>query len=211
MTLDDEVSFPRLRARTRNFTLGHPRTITVCADGARVLFLRSAAGDDARTGLFVLDLPDGDERAVIAPADDAALSAAERSRRERVRETASGVVSYAADDAGRTVAVILSGRLHAADVDAGTVTEIDVPGVVFDPRPDPTGTLVAYASDRELRVVAVDGSNDRALAGENAETVSWGRAEFVASEEMSRYRGYWWSPDGTSLLVARVDEAPVAR
>jgi dipeptidyl-peptidase 4 len=183
----------------------------VCADGTRVLFLRSAAGDDARTGLFVLDLPDGDERAVIAPADDAELSAAERSRRERVRETASGVVSYAADDAGRTVAVILAGTLHAVDVDAGTVTELDVPGVIFDPRPDPTGTHIAYASDRELRVVATDGSNDRVLAGEDSETVSWGRAEFVASEEMSRYRGYWWSPDGTSLLVARVDEGPVAQ
>jgi dipeptidyl-peptidase-4 len=211
VTVVDAVSFPRLRARTRNFTLGHPRTIEVCADGARVLFLRSAAGDDARTGLFVLDLPDGEERAVIAPADDAELSAAERSRRERVRETASGVVSYAADDAGRIVAVVLAGALHAVDVDAGTVDSLDVPGVVFDPRPDPTGRHIAYASDRQLRVVAVDGSNDRMLAGEESETVSWGRAEFVASEEMSRYRGYWWAPDGTSMLVARVDEAPVAQ
>jgi dipeptidyl-peptidase 4 len=211
VTPSDAVSFPRLRARTRNFTLGHPRTIEVCADGARVLFLRSAAGDDVRTGLFVLDLPDGEERAVIAPAADDQLSAAERSRRERVRETASGVVSYAADDAGRTVAVVLAGKLHAVDVDDGSVTELDVPGVIFDPRPDPTGRHIAYASDRELRVVAVDGSNDRALAGEESETVSWGRAEFVASEEMSRYRGFWWSPDGTSLLAARVDEAPVAQ
>ena len=24
-------------------------------------------------------------------------------------------------------------------------------------------------------------------------------------------RGYWWSPDGRSLLVARVDDAPVRR
>jgi dipeptidyl-peptidase 4 len=211
VTPADAVSFPRLRARTRNFTLGHPRTIEVCADGARLLFLRSAAGDDVRTGLFVLDLPDGEERAVIAPSADDQLSAAERSRRERVRETASGVVSYGADDAGRTVAVVLAGKLHAVDVDDGSVTELDVPGVIFDPRPDPTGRHIAYASDRELRVVAIDGTNDRALAGEASETVSWGRAEFVASEEMSRYRGFWWSPDGTSVLAARVDEAPVAQ
>src|SRR5262249_9357844 len=26
-----------------------------------------------------------------------------------------------------------------------------------------------------------------------------------------RTRGYWWSPDGTALLVARVDETPVQR
>jgi dipeptidyl-peptidase-4 len=209
VTADAVVSFPRLRARTKGFTLGHPRTISVCAEGARVLFLRSAAGDDARTGLFVLDLPDGKERAVIAPAADDRLSAAERARRERVRETAAGVVSYAADDAGRTVAVVLAGGLHVANVDTGGVTELDVPGPCFDPRPDPTGRQIAYLCDRELRVVAADGSGDRALAPPESATVSWGRAEFVASEEMNRYRGYWWSPDGTSLLAARVDEAPV--
>jgi len=26
---------------------------------------------------------------------------------------------------------------------------------------------------------------------------------------MGRFRGYWWSPDGTALLAARVDESPV--
>ncbi len=209
MTAFDAVSFPRLRARTKGFTLGHPRTISVHAGGARVLFLRSAGGDDARTGLFVLDLPDGDERAVIEPASDDRLSAAERARRERVRESASGVVSYAADDAGRIVAVVLAGALHVADVDAGTVRSLDVPGSCFDPRPDPTGRHIAYASDGDLRVVAVDGSGDRLIAGSEQETVSWGRAEFAATEEMNRYRGYWWSPDGTGLLAARVDEAAV--
>jgi dipeptidyl-peptidase-4 len=209
VTAIDVVSFPRLRARTKGFTLGHPRTVSVHAGGARVLFLRSAGGDDARTGLFVLDLPDGDERAVIEPAADDRLSAAERARRERVRETASGVVSYAADDAGRIVAVVLAGSLHVADVDAGAVRALEVPGTCFDPRPDPTGRHIAYASDGDLRVVAIDGSGDRRLAGGEPETVSWGRAEFAATEEMNRFRGYWWSPDGASLLAARVDEGPV--
>jgi dipeptidyl-peptidase-4 len=36
-------------------------------------------------------------------------------------------------------------------------------------------------------------------------------AEFIAAEEMGRMRGYWWAPDGASLLVARVDETPVHR
>jgi dipeptidyl-peptidase-4 len=41
--------------------------------------------------------------------------------------------------------------------------------------------------------------------------VTYGLAEFVAAEEMHRTRGYWWSPDGTRLLVARVDDSPVVR
>ena len=40
--------------------------------------------------------------------------------------------------------------------------------------------------------------------------VTWGAAEFIAAEEMGRSRGFWWSPDGRSLLAARVDNGPVA-
>jgi dipeptidyl-peptidase-4 len=41
--------------------------------------------------------------------------------------------------------------------------------------------------------------------------VSWGLAEFLAAEEMDRARGFWWSPDGQRLAVARVDERRVRR
>ena len=39
--------------------------------------------------------------------------------------------------------------------------------------------------------------------------MSWGSPEFIAAEEMRRFRGYWWSPDGSALAVCRVDTAPV--
>jgi dipeptidyl-peptidase-4 len=204
-------SFPRLRARTQRFTLGEPRTITVCADGRRLLFLRSAAGDDPRTGLWVLDLPDGEERPVVDPADDSYLPAAERARRERAREGAAGVVSYAADDAGAVAAFALGGRLHVVRVDTGDVQALGEGQACFDPRPDPTGRMVTYVDGQQLRLVDIDNGSDRVLVSEPAETVSWGRAEFIAAEEMNRFRGYWWAPDGSSLLVTRVDEAPVRR
>jgi hypothetical protein len=35
-------SFPRQKARTRNFTLGAPRSFEVAADGSRVVFLSCA-------------------------------------------------------------------------------------------------------------------------------------------------------------------------
>jgi dipeptidyl-peptidase-4 len=69
---------------------------------------------------------------------------------------------------------------------------------------------VAYVDGGDMRVVGVDGTADRVLVGEAVPTVSWGRAEFTAAEEMERIRGFWWAPDGSSLLAARVDEAPVA-
>ena len=39
--------------------------------------------------------------------------------------------------------------------------------------------------------------------------MTWGLAEFIAGEEMGRNRGFWWSPTGEHLAVARVDNRPV--
>jgi dipeptidyl-peptidase 4 len=91
------------------------------------------------------------------------------------------------------------------------VRVLATPTPVTDPRPDPTGEHVAYVADGALRVVAAGGGSDRALATPEAKDVSYGLAEFVAAEEMHRTRGFWWSPDGQQLLVARVDTAPVGR
>ena len=77
--------------------------------------------------------------------------------------------------------------------------------------PTRPGAHIAYVADGALRVVAANGGSDRALAVPEAENVTYGLAEFVAAEEMDRTRGFWWSPDGQRLLVARVDTTPVAR
>ncbi|HET7051459.1 MAG TPA: prolyl oligopeptidase family serine peptidase [Solirubrobacteraceae bacterium] len=210
-------SFPRQKARTRDFTLGEPRSFEVAADGSRVVFLRSPAGDDPQTALWVFDVAEQRERPVADPttiledgrAED--LSQAERARRERSRETGGGIVSYAIDRNARIAALALSGKLLVADLIRGGATRLAVPTPVFDPRPDPTGRRVAFVHERSLHAVELaDGAVTR-LAGEEQPDVSWGVAEFVAAEEMHRDRGYWWSPDGDALLATRVDESAVRR
>jgi dipeptidyl-peptidase-4 len=137
------------------------------------------------------------------------LSAEERARRERSRETGGGIVSYAIDRNARIAALPLSGRLVVADLERGGATQLAVPTPVLDPRPDPTGQRVAFVHERSLHVVELaDGAVTR-LAEDEHQDVSWGAAEFVAAEEMHRERGYWWSPDGDALLVARLDESAV--
>ncbi|MGZ4197040.1 MAG: prolyl oligopeptidase family serine peptidase [Solirubrobacteraceae bacterium] len=210
-------SFPRQKARTRDFTLGEPRSFEVAADGSRVLFLRSLAGDDPQTALWVFDVAQAHERLVVdpsailgnAPAEE--LSVEERARRERSRETGGGIVSYAVDRDARIAAMALSGRLVVADLARGEARELGAPAPVLDPRPDPTGRRVAFVHDRALHVVTLSDGVVTRVAGEDRADVSWGMAEFVAAEEMHRDRGYWWSPDGDALLVARVDETAVAR
>ena len=212
--MTDEHSFLRLQARTQRFTLGTPREFRVSADGARVLFLRSESGTDRRNSLWELDLSTGVETKVVDAAEllpgEEELPPEERARRERMREGAGGVVGYAVDDAFGVAAFSLSGKLYTVDLATRAVTE-RVGTSVIDPRPSPTGTHVAYVRDRALRAVDLASGADTVVIGEDGEDVAWGLAEFIAAEELGRARGYWWSPDGTCLLVERTDRAAVPR
>ncbi|MGA5439069.1 prolyl oligopeptidase family serine peptidase [Streptomyces griseoincarnatus] len=207
-------SFPRRHARTLRFTLGAPRSFSVAPDGSRVVFLRSGSGTDRANTLWVLDTDGGGERVAADPrallgGASEQLSAEERARRERSREGGAGIVGYATDAAVELAAFALSGRLFTAELRAGTARELPTPGPVIDPRPSPDGRHVAYVARGALRVVSAEGADDRALTTPEAEEVTYGLAEFVAAEEMSRSRGFWWSPESDRLLVARVDDTPV--
>jgi dipeptidyl-peptidase 4 len=209
--------FPRRYARTQGFTLGRPRGFQVGADGARVAFLRSAAGDDPVNRLWVLDVASGAERLVADPArlldgDPGDLPPEERARRERARERAGGIVAFAGDLDLTVASFALAGRLFVADLaGAGGVRELPATGGVLDPRVDPAGTRVAWVADRALHVAGLDGAGGTRLVGEDDPEVTWGLAEFLAAEEMGRGRGFWWSPDGRRLAVARADTTAVGR
>ncbi len=246
------ATFPKVYAKTRRFSVGQPRNITPIQDG-RVLFLRTRDGDDPVLCLWALDPTEQTETIVVDPAtlfstaqssnppfsgDEEELPAAERARRERARESASGIVSYSVDKQGRRACFSLGGSLFIVDLSTGEARSPMVTGTVFDPRLSPDGQRVAFVSGNDLRflelgpipesaedpaeVSAVQAADettreadrdrsDRALLSSTQPTVSFGRAEFIAAEEMQRNRGYWWSPDSNRLLVTRVDESPVTQ
>jgi dipeptidyl-peptidase 4 len=218
-------SFPRQQARTRHFTLGAPRSFQVTPDGQHVLFLRSRGGSDPVTCLWALDVGSGTERLVADPAalggDGADEPDAERARRERAREIAEGIVAFATDAAASIAVFALAGSAYAVSLRPGGSgpVRLGTRSPVIDPRPDPSGAMVAYVSNGAVRVCglgrpggAAGSERDRQLIGpDGAPDLTFGLAEFLAAEEMGRLRGYWWAPDGSALLVARVDESPVRR
>jgi len=215
--LAEAGAFPRRHARTRGFTLGRPRGFAVGADGARVAFLRSTAGDDPVNRLWVLDLAGGGERLVADPAallaDPGEPPAAELARRERARERAGGIVAFGADRDLTVAAFALAGRLFVADLAGPPAVREVATGGVLDPRVDPTGRRVAWVADGAVHVAALAAgpATSSLLVGEDDPEVTWGLAEFVAAEEMGRGRGFWWAPDGERLAVARVDTRAVLR
>lgn len=121
------------------------------------------------------------------------------------------MVDFTVDDSGRWAVFALSGQIWAVDLETRAVHTLPTIGGVIDPRIDPTGEHVAYVAGETLRVVSLLSGDDRILVQtEEAESGGvWGRADFIAAEELDRHRGFWWAPDGQSLLAERYDEANV--
>jgi dipeptidyl-peptidase-4 len=205
-------TFPRQYARTQRLSLGEPRNFTVSPDGSRVVFARSTSGQDSVNSLWVLDLATGTETQVLDPrtvgTDLSQLTAEELRRRERAREGAGGIVTYACDGTVTNAVTVLGGYIVHVDLMTGSVTLPDIAPGVFDVRLSPDGAHISYVRGSELCVADLAG-REQVIASEPSDTVTWGSAEFIAAEEMGRMRGYWWAPDSQHIAACRVDVADV--
>jgi dipeptidyl-peptidase 4 len=202
-----DESYPRQKARTRGFQLGRPRSITVLDDG-RVLFARSASGTSAVNDLWLLA---DNEQPVVDVARlpiIGELPAAERARRERLREVTSGITQYSVDEAGRTAVFTVDGTGFAVNLQPPfTGSALDTPTGIMDLRINPAGTAVAFVHDGSLMRMPLNAGVAEVVREPAADTETWGLADFIAAEELGRYRGFWWV--GDDLLAAHVDTAMV--
>lgn len=198
-----------------------PRQAEVSPGGQWVSFLRPSQADSEVLELWAQPAAGGEPRKLVAAADmlgGAAqkLSEAEKMALERQRINQRGITGYqwcGQDD--HALLFPLSGdlylvRLGANGPQAQRLTNTpDAPKQ--DPRCTPDGQTLAYVQDGNLFVLPLAaGAQPRRLTSDGSTTVTWGLAEFIAAEELSRQRGYWWSKDGKSLLALRVDESGVA-
>ena len=206
------MDFPRQQAVTHRFRLGLPRAFRISPDGTRVTFIRSSSGTDSVGSLWELTergerlLVDG--RDVISGGD---LPAAEQARRERLRETTSGITTHSTDDAMTTSVFVVDGVPYAIDLTTSepVARELPHPGPVVDPRISPDGRWLTYTSDRTLYLASLDGSTPAPLAEPEGDLECWGLADFIAAEELERTRGAWWLADSSGVLAELVDDSPV--
>ena len=195
-----------------------PLGIKYAPDGRRVTFLKAKPEDQQRHDLWQFEVETGlpslllDSR-LLEP-DDIALSEEEKALRERKRTAGkTGILDYSWGTAD-TILVPLGGNLHLVTLTAdGPQTRqlTDSDAFDYDARISPKGAYASFIRDGALWMIDLANGAEKRLSpqADPASALSYGVAEFVAQEEMSRYTGYWWSPDDRYIAYTCVDESPV--
>ena len=201
-------------AATNRFRHGKPTRITITPQQDAVLFLRSGPRSAVQE-LYVFDTATGQERRFLTATQILGtsaikLSARERARRERLRQSARGIAGFELSQDGTKILVPLAGRLFVVERSSAKVRELTGEGgYAIDAHFSPDASHVACVRGRDLYVIALASGAQRRLTRAESEHITNGLPEFVAEEEMGRYRGYWWSPDGRRLVYQQTDTGGV--
>ncbi|MBT9558601.1 MAG: prolyl oligopeptidase family serine peptidase [Myxococcales bacterium] len=203
LTLDDYVG-------TSRYSHGEPHSFRVLP--AATLFVRTPGGrHDA--ALWALTHVDGVEHQLL---DMAALRRLDGPLKLRPNP-ARGIASALVDPAGRRVLVVAGQHLYLFDLLGPGEPPRALAGLFLDHGADqltwsPTSDRLAWHAQGRVWVTTAD---DSGLGKPVAVTpvpdagVAYGRPEWVVLEEIGRDAGFWWSPDGASLIVQRIDESGV--
>ncbi len=185
-------------------------------DGSKLGWLRSAPDNRDVLELWAWEAGKAEPGLLVRAADlvdpgREALSDAQVLALERKRITERGITSFTWSPDGSSVLLPLGGSLHVFDVATRKSLVLDdgTRGVPMDPRFSPDGSMVAFVREGDLWVASAAGGEERQLTRGATDTLTHGLAEFVAQEEMGRYRGFWWSPDSTRIAFLEVDESGV--
>ena len=191
-----------------------PRSLKVSPDGQRVTFLKGKQTDYERLDLWEYHIQSGETRMLFDSNDlqsgEEVLSDEEKARRERMRLSGSGIVSYQWSDDGKALLFPLGGDVFYHKLgEKGAKQLLDTDAFETDIKLSPKGNYISFIRDQNLFIKHIESGEEMAITKEGGGNIKYGMAEFVAQEEMGRMTGYWWSPDETHIAFTKVDESPV--
>ncbi|MEO5640338.1 MAG: DPP IV N-terminal domain-containing protein [Sphingomicrobium sp.] len=190
-----------------------PRAAKLSPDGKLVTLLRNRPDDIERYDLWAIDPATGQARMLVDSkkvGSGAELSEAEQMQRERARTSGlKGIVAYDWAPDGKHILVPIDGDLYLADLSGNVQRLTETKAAELDGAVSEQGRFVSFVRDNRFHVFDLASKTDRAVTPEGPATTSWGFAEFIAQEELQRFRGAWWAPDDSRIALARVDESGV--
>ncbi|CAK4854014.1 unnamed protein product, partial [Aphanomyces euteiches] len=151
------------------------------------------------------------------------LSLEEKLRRERQRQMGVGITSYLWCPTPQSTRILypLQGNLYLQEHPGAELTLLfdktttGAKGGAIDPQYSPDGRHIAFVQENEIYVIAADpvpGGTQKAVQitfGARETGKSHGLACFVTQEELSRFRGFWWSPDSSRIAFEEVDDTHI--
>ena len=183
-------------------------------DNKLVTYLQNRQDDKKRFDLWAYDL-ETKKHDLLVNSDDLLegeeiLSDEEKARRERMRISASGIISYQWDHLGKSLLFPLGGDIFhytLASKESRQLTKTDA--FELDAKFSPDSKQVSFVRDQNLVILDLVSGKETTLTTDGKGPIKNAKAEFVAQEEMDRHTGYWWSPDSTSIAYIQFDESPV--
>ena len=206
LTLDRIFGNPALTGKV-------PRSAKLSPNGELVTLLRNRPDDIERYDLWAIDPTTSRARMIVDSkkiGSGAELSEAEKMQRERARLSGlKGIVAYDWAPDGQHILVPIDGDLYLADLTGNVRRLTDTKSSELDGMVSEKGRFVSFVRERRFHVLDLTTMTDRAVTPEERDTASWGLAEFIAQEELGRFRGAWWAPDDSRIALTRVDESGV--
>jgi len=190
-----------------------PRLAKLSPDGKLATLLRSRPDDVERYDLWAIDPATGQARMLVDSeklGTGAAMTEEEKMQRERLRiGNLKGIVAYDWAPDGKSLLVPLDGDIYLAKLDGSVRRLTNTKETELDATVSKTSRYVSFVRDGALHVIDLATGADKQVTPNGSDTVNWGLAEFIAGEELQRFRGHWWSPDDKRIAVAKVDESGV--
>ena len=198
-----------------------PSQFKISPCGKYVSFLQPNASNISTLDLWIFDRASEQKFCLLAAATLAdeekenisALSPTERAERERRRQFTQGITEYFWRPNTTSVVACIDGQAFLADIGQSAptlMTDRVKRQAAFSISPN--GEFLSYVRDGDLyyRNLEDPSQAEHRVTDDASATLVNGAADFLAAEEMHRFKGHWWSADESLLFFSKVDDSKVA-